>query len=105
MAEQSAAQARHELVATVCVDRFMAAPDVTAQLTALKGMVSPRAQGQFIHDGGWAIMPVASSGSTKPASSDERKAAVLCAEQLAQRELSAISGGATPIKEEAAVAQ
>src|SRR5688572_11805739 len=38
MAEQSAAQARQELASVVCVDRFMAAPDMPAQLTALKGM-------------------------------------------------------------------
>ena len=38
MAENAAAQARQELAAVVCVDRFMAAPDVGVQLTALKGM-------------------------------------------------------------------
>ena len=37
MAEDSAAQARQELAAVVCVDRFMAAPDAGVQLTALQG--------------------------------------------------------------------
>ena len=41
MAENAAAQARQELAAVVCVDRFMAAPDVGAQLTALKGIDAP----------------------------------------------------------------
>jgi membrane protease subunit HflC len=36
MAEDSAAQARQELAAVVCVDRFMAAPDAGVQLTALQ---------------------------------------------------------------------
>ena len=35
MAEDLAAQARQELAAVVCVDRFMAAPDAGVQLTAL----------------------------------------------------------------------
>ncbi|MCC2664531.1 MAG: hypothetical protein K0S35_2453 [Geminicoccaceae bacterium] len=38
MAEQSAAQARLEVAAVVCVDRFMATPEMPAQLTALKGI-------------------------------------------------------------------
>jgi hypothetical protein len=106
MAEQSAAQARQELVALACIDRFMAAPDAGVQLTALKGLTSPRAQGQFVHDGGWAVMPVGSSGPNLPVSdSDRRKAAGLCAEQLAQREAPAITGRATEINDEAPVAQ
>ena len=105
MAEQSAAQARQELVAMVCVDRFMAAPDVGVQLTALKGLPSPRAQGQFVHDGGWAVMDVGSSGPNMPVSdSDRRKAAGLCAEQLATQDEPA-TGGATPINDGATVAQ
>ena len=61
MAEKSAAQARQELAAVVCVDRFMAAPDVGVQLTALKDIESPYAQGKFVEDGGWAIIVPASS--------------------------------------------
>ena len=40
----SAAQARQELAAVVCVDRFMAAPDAGDQLTALKEITSSRAR-------------------------------------------------------------
>jgi hypothetical protein len=61
MAEKSAAQARQELAAVVCVDRFMGAPDVGVQLTALKDIESPYAQGKFVEDGGWAIIVPASS--------------------------------------------
>ena len=61
MAEDSAAQARQELAAVVCVDRFMAAPDAGVQLTALQEITSSRAQGKFVEDGGWAIIVPASS--------------------------------------------
>ena len=64
MAEKSAAQARQELAAVVCVDRFMAAPDVGVQLTALKDIESPYAQGKFVEDGGWAIIVPAGSPPT-----------------------------------------
>jgi hypothetical protein len=87
MAEDSAAQARQELAAVVCVDRFMAAPDVGVQLTALKEITSPRAQGKFVEDGGWAIIVPASSPSDFKARADDRKAAGRCAEELAKREM------------------
>ena len=61
MADTSAAQARQELAAVVCVDRFMAAPDVGVQLTALKEITSSYAQGKFVQEGGWAIIVPASS--------------------------------------------
>ena len=61
MAEDSAAQARQELAAVVCVDRFMAAPDAGVQLTALQEITTPRAQSKFVEDGGWAIIVPASS--------------------------------------------
>ena len=89
MADKAAAQARQELAAVVCVDRFMAAPDAGVQLTALQEMTSSYAQGQFVQDGGWAIMPL--DGSAEPAvagsSTDDRRAAGLCAEELAKREI------------------
>lgn len=88
MADEAAAQARQEVAAVVCVDRFMAAPDAGVQLTALQGMTSSYAQGQFVRDGGWAIMPVSSSAesSMSASSTDDRRAAGLCAEDLAERE-------------------
>jgi hypothetical protein len=86
MAEESAAQARQELAAVVCVDRFMAAPDAGLQLTALKEITSPSAQGKFVEDGGWAIIVPASSPTDYKARADHREAAGLCAAELAKRE-------------------
>ena len=79
MAEKSAAEARQELAAVVCVDRFMGAPDVGVQLTALKDIESPYAQGKFVEDGGWAIIVPASSPTDYKARSDQREAAGVCA--------------------------
>jgi hypothetical protein len=87
MAEESAAQARQELAAVVCVDRFMAAPDAGVQLTALQEITTARAQGKFVEDGGWAIIVPASSPPDYKARADDRKAAGLCAEELAKREM------------------
>jgi hypothetical protein len=91
MAEDSAAQARQQLTAVVCVDRFMAAPDASVQLAALKEITSSYAQGKFVQEGAWAIMPVSSSAeSTMPVStSDQRKAAGLCADELMTRDMPA----------------
>jgi hypothetical protein len=100
MAEQSAAQARQELASVVCVDRFMAAPDMQAQLTALQGLDRSYQQGKFVEDGGWAIMPVSSSESAAPvSSSDQRKAAALCAEELAKHEVPASAAAAAAAAE------
>ena len=72
MAEQSGAQARQEVAALVCVERFMAAPDMAAQLTALKGIDRSYQRDKFVEDGGWAIMPVGSSAeASTPGSSAE----------------------------------
>ena len=80
MAEDAAAQGRQEVAAAVCVDRFMAAPDAGIQLTALQEMTSSYAQGRFVQDGGWASM--------SESSTDNRKAAGLCADALAERDTS-----------------
>jgi hypothetical protein len=104
MAEDSAAQARQDLAAVVCVDRFMAAPDAGVQLTALKEITSSSAQGKFVADGGWAIIVPASSPTDYKARADDRKAAGLCAEELAKREIPA-TGKAAQIGDEATVAQ
>jgi hypothetical protein len=107
MAEESAAQARQELVAVMCVDRFMAAPGAGGQLTALQEITSSYAQGKFVEDGGWAVIPVAGGAeSSMPASSgDRRKAAVLCAAELAKREIPTTTGNATPINDQPPVAR
>jgi hypothetical protein len=104
MAEESAAQARQELAAIVCVDRFMAAPDAGLQLTALKEITSPSAQGKFVEDGGWAIIVPASSPTDYKARADHRDAAGLCAEELAKREM-ATTGKAAQSAGERAVVQ
>jgi hypothetical protein len=85
MAEDSAAQARQELAAVVCVDRFMAAPDVGVQLTALKEMEPSYQQGKFVEEGGWAVIVPASDTIDYQVRADDRKAAGLCAEELAKR--------------------
>jgi hypothetical protein len=104
MAEESAAQARQELAAVVCVDRFMAAPDAGVQLTVLQEITTPRAQGKFVEDGGWAIIVPASSPTDYKARANDRKAAGLCAEELAKREMPT-AGKAAQIGAEAVVAQ
>jgi hypothetical protein len=102
MAEDSAAQARQELAAVVCVDRFMAAPDVGVQLTALKEITSSYAQGKFVEDGGWAIIVPASGTIDYKARADDRKAAGLCAEELAKREIPTATGKAAQIGDDEA---
>ncbi len=88
MAADSAAQARQELAAVVCVDRFMAAPNAGAQLTALKEITSSYGQSKFVEDGGWAIIvPADAATADYKARADDRKAAGLCAEELAKREM------------------
>jgi hypothetical protein len=87
MAEESAAQARQELAAVVCVDRFMAAPDAGDQLTALKEITTSYAQGKFVADGGWAIIVPASSPTDYTTRTNDSKAAGLCAEELVKREI------------------
>jgi hypothetical protein len=106
MAEESAGQARQEMVAVVCVDRFMGAPDAGNQLTALQEITSPYAQGKFLQDGGWAIIPVSEGAESDMAlsSRDHRTAAGLCANELAKREIPT-TASAMPISDEAADAQ
>jgi hypothetical protein len=104
MAEDSAAQARQKLAAVVCVDRFMAAPDAGVQLTALQEITSPYGQSKFVADGGWAIIVPASSPTDYTTRTDDSKAAGLCAEELAKREMPA-AGEAGLINDEAATAQ
>ena len=108
MAEESAAQARQELAAVVCVDRFMAAPDAGVQLTALQEITSSYAQSKFVEEGGWAtIVPASSTADRKAsaaASADDRKAAGLCAAELSKREISTPETAAL-VDDEAVVAQ
>jgi hypothetical protein len=101
MAANSAAQARQELAAVICVDRFMAATDAGVKLAALKEITSSYGQSKFVEDGGWAIIvPASATTADYKAREDDRKAAGLCAAELAKRELAA-----TQSKDETAVAQ
>ena len=105
-AANAAAQARQELAAVVCADRFLAASNAGVQLTALQQIESSYAQTKFVQDGGWAtIMPASSTAdrrATAAASADERKTAALCAAALATREApragtaASIDGAASP---------
>jgi hypothetical protein len=87
MAEASAAQARQEMAAVVCVDRFMAASDVGVQLAALKEIASPHGRGKFVEEGGWAMILPASTPADRQARADDRNAATLCAAELTEREI------------------
>ena len=105
MADNSAAQARQELAAVVCIDRFMAAPDAGVQLAALKGITSSYGQSKFVEDGRWAIIVPASANTTDyKARADDRKAAGLCATELAKREMPTAEK-AELTNDEAAIAQ
>jgi hypothetical protein len=73
MAASSANDARSQLAAALCVDRFQAAEDAVAQLERLRGVQS-WGRRDFIEKGGWTTMPGASAPATQ--------AAALCAEKL-----------------------
>jgi hypothetical protein len=92
MADKAAASARQELAGVMCVERFMAAPDANVQLAKLQGITSAYQQSKFVEEGGWAaIVPASSTADRKAsaaASADDRKAAGLCAAELAKREIS-----------------
>ena len=104
MAEDSAAQARQELAAVVCVDRFMAAPDAGVQLTALQEIESSYAQNKFVEEGGWATIVPPASTTDYETRADDRKAAALCAAELAKREVTT-TGRAAQLADETTTAQ
>ena len=70
---QAASEARAQLAATMCVDRFGKGADVTAQLASLK-TTSSWSQDRFIEEGGWVTPP----GVSGPVSG----AAALCVRKL-----------------------
>ena len=108
MAADSAAQARQEIAAVVCVDRFMAAPDAGVQLTALQEITSSYAQSKFVEEGGWAIIvppsDTADRRAAAAASAEDRRTAGLCAAELAKREVPT-PGEAALLNDETVVAQ
>jgi len=106
MAADAASQARQELVAVVCVDRFMTEPDAGVQLTALNAITSSYARAKFVEDGGWAVLvPRGSSAESRmPARSatEDRRAPGLCAAALAK--LGMTAGGAARLTNESTIA-
>ena len=77
MAKEAAAEARQELAAAVCVDRFTIGSDASAQPATLKGLGNSWDRGTFVEKGGWAVMP------GPKAAEAASKVARLCADQLA----------------------
>ncbi len=55
MAEKAARDARAELVASVCIEKFVAQSDATAKFAALKEASSWQ-RDEFIEEGGWATL-------------------------------------------------
>ena len=84
-AQEAALSSRNELAAAVCVDRFKAAGDASAQLVALKALGSWD-RGSFVEKGGWAAMP----DKVDPG----KGAARLCADKLAALEVPMASAAA-----------
>jgi hypothetical protein len=72
-AAKAATEARAELAANICVDRFGKGPDAAGKLVALKATDSWKRR-QFLEEGGWVTLP----GLDKPIDG----AAALCAESL-----------------------
>jgi hypothetical protein len=67
--------ARSELASTICVEKFMAAPDSAAKLVQLKALTDSYKKREFVETGGWATMPGQKSS--------DRRAAEGCAVALA----------------------
>jgi hypothetical protein len=55
LAEKAARDARAELVASVCIEKFVAQSDATAKFAALKEASSWQ-RDKFIEEGGWAML-------------------------------------------------
>jgi len=56
MAARAADRARIQLAASVCVSRFVAAPDAATQLSALR-KTDPWARTELLEKGGWTDVP------------------------------------------------
>jgi hypothetical protein len=78
MVDKAATGARAELMASICVNRFAASPDVVVNLASLKGTDSWK-RDDFIKKGGW----IAVAGQEKPIDG----AAELCAIRLMDAKL------------------
>lgn len=76
MAAEALEQGRAEVAAAVCVEQFMQSADAGAQLASLKDTRSAWQRGNFIEEGGWAMV----------AGEEYDEAAELCAERLMELE-------------------
>lgn len=85
LADKAAAKARAQLTSTLCVQRFLAAPDAEARLADLKAIDLGYHRRQFVAEGGWALMPGEESTSSQ--------AAGLCAAAL-YRHAGVVASGA-----------
>jgi hypothetical protein len=85
MATTAHQDGRAELAATVCVERFLQAPNAALKLAELKKESQWQRDG-FIEEGGWTTL----AGLEEPI----KGAADLCAEQLAEMEMPAASDAA-----------
>ena len=97
MAQDAGDQSRYELASTICADRFMAATNAKAQLTALQAIDSSYQQRQFIDEGGWATMPGQDKGA--------RQTSELCAAVLDKLELETAAAGVDGKMEPVSAAQ
>ena len=79
MVEAAGQDARFDLASAICVERFMAEPDLRERLTELREIGSTFRQRQYIEAGDWAIMPGRDAAT--------RQAADLCARVLANLDI------------------
>jgi hypothetical protein len=86
MAARAQEEGRAKLAATICVNKFMAAPDARANLATLKKTDSWE-RDSFVTKGGWVKLP----GVKEPIFD----AASLCAEQLAKMQPAKTEGAAS----------
>ena len=97
LAATSGEQAYSQLASAICVEKFMAGPNASAQLVELKGLDLSYKQRQFVESAGWATMPQAEKA--------DRTAADLCAKTLASMEVNAPVGEAEAAAEPASAMQ
>ncbi|GLQ56024.1 hypothetical protein [Devosia nitrariae] len=90
-ADEAAEQAVAQLAADICVNRYLASPDARANLTALKEESAYSRDG-ILEDGGWVTF-----ADREPIDG----AADLCADQLAEIDLSSLPE--TPVADAGAV--
>jgi hypothetical protein len=85
MVADAADQARAEIAAAVCVEKFMRQADAGVQLTSLKEITSSWRREDFVEEGGWAMV----------ADEEYDDAASLCAEHLMTMEAPTTQEAAT----------